>query len=91
MTGKTDSLTCSLVANYRCEIDGTPTDQGVRINLQIQTGVARMSIGETISCDGGASQLVIGRADLDLNCTAVSFGGVSCTLDSGTIEGALPE
>ena len=55
MTGKTDSLTCALVANYRCEIDGTPSDQDVRINMQIQTDVARMSISETMHCDDEAS------------------------------------
>lgn len=54
MTGKSDSLNCTLVANYRCEIDGTPSESSLKINLQSQTGVLYVFVAQNQTCDGMA-------------------------------------
>jgi hypothetical protein len=52
LTGKTDKLSCTLVANYRCEIDGTPSDKSIILNLQTQMQQVYISISQSITCDG---------------------------------------
>lgn len=46
----TEHLSCSLRANYICELNGTPGDAGLHIWVQINLDVAAFSINQTISC-----------------------------------------
>lgn len=54
LTGKSDALNCSLVANYRCEIDGPPGNKNLKVNLQVQNDVAYFSLSEQLSCDNSS-------------------------------------
>jgi len=54
LSGKTDALSCTLVANYRCQFDGTPSDPNVTINIQAMMEVLYFSVSQKLACDGGA-------------------------------------
>ena len=55
LTGKTDALTCTLVANYRCQFDGTPSDPSITINIQANMEVLFVSVSQKVTCDGAAA------------------------------------
>jgi len=54
-TGKSDALSCTLVANYRCQFDGTPSDPAVTINIQAMMEVMYISVTKKLTCDGAAT------------------------------------
>lgn len=45
-----DAVSCSLRANSRCEVVGTPNDKGVHIYLQISIDTIYWTINQTLSC-----------------------------------------
>ncbi len=51
-TGKSEAVTCALIANYRCEIDGTPSDKSLTITLQSNIDVVFVWINEKFTCGG---------------------------------------
>jgi hypothetical protein len=54
LTKTTDPLTCRLLANSFCQIDGTPSDKNLNIYIQMIEQTLYVTINETITCDGGA-------------------------------------
>jgi hypothetical protein len=50
VTNTTDALKCSLRANSRCEIAGTPTDKNIHIYIQTMVGTMYVTINQT--CTG---------------------------------------
>lgn len=50
-TGKSDKLTCSLRANSRCEVVGTPSNPGVHIYLQISIDTTFWTVNSTWACE----------------------------------------
>jgi hypothetical protein len=51
LTNKTDTLTCSLRANSRCEVVGTPSNPSAHIYLQIAIDMAYWTVNQTWSCE----------------------------------------
>ena len=47
----TEHISCTLRANYICELNGTPADAALHIWVQINLDVAMFSINQTIPCD----------------------------------------
>ena len=50
LTNITESIRCSLRANYVCEVYGTPAQETLQIWLQINLGVARFTLNQTVDC-----------------------------------------
>jgi len=61
VTNKTDSLSCTLIANYRCQFDGTPSDPTITINIQAMMEVMYISVTQKLTC--GSTTLVYHEAD----------------------------
>jgi len=54
-TNTTDTLKCtSLVAGYRCQFNGTPTDKDLKITLQFQMEVLIVSVEGDLTCNGSS-------------------------------------
>lgn len=50
LTNTSDDLTCVLVANYRCEIAGTPSDKNLSIIIAIRSAALTVSLDQTLDC-----------------------------------------
>lgn len=50
LTNTTERLRCPLRSNYRCEINGSPEDDSLRIWLQINIDLATFSINQSLPC-----------------------------------------
>ncbi|KAK3293730.1 uncharacterized protein B0H64DRAFT_219011 [Chaetomium fimeti] len=77
-TNVTERLTCSLLAGYRCEMDGTPEDDSFHIWLQINLNVASFTFNQTLPCGSEAASetaYAIGGVELYLTC---GEGNLSC-------------
>jgi hypothetical protein len=55
LTQASDTVTCSLVANYRCEINGVPSEKSVKINIQSMMETLYVSVEQTQTCEGKPS------------------------------------
>jgi len=55
LSNKAEALNCSLHSNYRCEFDGTPSDDSVVINIQAMMDRMYVSVSQTLKCDGNAN------------------------------------
>jgi hypothetical protein len=50
LTNITERLTCSLRANYICEMNGTPEDDSFHIWLQINLNIAVFTFNQSLPC-----------------------------------------
>jgi hypothetical protein len=50
-TGEVDVLNCTLVANYRCAINGPPGDKNLNIDLQARIDIVYVSLTEPYTCN----------------------------------------
>jgi hypothetical protein len=90
LTKSSEALTCALRANSRCEVVGTPSDKGVHIYLQVSIDTAYWTVNETWSCaTNPGTKYVLGVTEMPLACPDYS-PTMTCTVDSGTIQAALP-
>ena len=51
VTGKSETVTCTMRANSHCQIDGIPGDKNCHIYIQTYLDTYLISVNETISCD----------------------------------------
>ncbi|KAK4445716.1 hypothetical protein QBC34DRAFT_428881 [Podospora aff. communis PSN243] len=98
LTSVTDEITCSLQVNYRCIINGTPSDKDLIIHLGVRAGTLTLGLDRVVAgCPGRDGPLhVIGTGELGLVCEGEGHGEVmTCTLDEADkkniIEGAAVE
>ena len=52
LSGGSDELTCTLQANYRCTIAGTPSDQNLTINVAIRASWLTFLLDKAVECPG---------------------------------------
>lgn len=69
LTNVTESFDCSLLANYRCDIHGTPKDSSLQIWIQINLNIADVSLNQSLPCGNLSTELYV---DIAL-FTAVGF------------------
>lgn len=50
LTNLTERLTCTLRANYICEMNGTPEDETFHVWLQINLNVAVFTFNQSLPC-----------------------------------------
>lgn len=50
LTKTSEALTCVLIANYRCEIAGTPSDKNLSIIIAIRSAALTVSLDQTLDC-----------------------------------------
>ncbi|KAL1875325.1 hypothetical protein VTK73DRAFT_10109 [Phialemonium thermophilum] len=90
LTGTSDDISCNLQVNYRCTIEGTPSDANLTITFEIRMISITFVLDEVLSCPGKTSPIhVVGNEDLPINCTQISEIGdtFACSLDEATIKG----
>ncbi|KAK3386797.1 hypothetical protein B0H63DRAFT_140891 [Podospora didyma] len=84
VTRYTESLRCSLRANYVCEFHGTPGDKDLEIWVQLNLQLASITISEPWACDAGSSGVsahVVGTAEVMLVCPENVERGLTCHSD----------
>ncbi|KAH6848421.1 hypothetical protein B0I37DRAFT_377579 [Chaetomium sp. MPI-CAGE-AT-0009] len=82
-TNITERLTCTLRANYICEINGTPEEDSFHIWLQINLNVAAFTFNQSLPCGSETASetaYAIGMAELYLIC---GEGNISCYEEDG--------
>ncbi|KAK3304959.1 uncharacterized protein B0T15DRAFT_256332 [Chaetomium strumarium] len=71
LTNTTERISCTLRANYICELNGTPGDASFHIWLQINLDVATFTLNQTLPCGDRPpvrSAYALGTAELYLIC-----------------------
>lgn len=66
LTNMAERLTCSLRANYICEINGTPEDDSFHIWLQINLNVASFTFNQTLPCGSETASAYAPHNHLDV-------------------------
>ncbi|KAK0667083.1 hypothetical protein QBC41DRAFT_141945 [Cercophora samala] len=97
-TEVTETLRCSLRANYICEFYGTPSDPNLDIWLQLNLNVASFTLNKTLpGCLGPewGDAWIVGQTELYLECPQEWAGKMVCQDDGieGVADGnvVLPE
>ncbi|KAL2261100.1 hypothetical protein VTK26DRAFT_4701 [Humicola hyalothermophila] len=81
LTDTTETIHCPLRANYICEVYGTPAQDNLQIWLQINLGIAKFTLNQTVDCSGeGGPQIAyaFGTAELYLICPDIYRDDMSC-------------
>ncbi|KAK4158878.1 hypothetical protein QBC43DRAFT_294608 [Cladorrhinum sp. PSN259] len=84
LTGVRDELSCSLQVNYRCILEGIPSDGNLTVHVAIRAGSLTFILDESVGgCPGRDTPLrVIGNTEFELDCSWDEHGGtVLCGLD----------
>lgn len=50
VTNVTDELTCTLEANYRCTITGTPSDENLTVMIAIRSASLTLTLDQVVDC-----------------------------------------
>ncbi|KAK4236971.1 hypothetical protein C8A03DRAFT_45131 [Achaetomium macrosporum] len=85
LTNTTERLSCTLRANYICELNGTPGDASFHIWLQINLDIATFTLNQSLPCRGETSSrsaYALGTAELYLICPTTGIKeDMSCHSD----------
>jgi hypothetical protein len=77
LTNTTERLRCPLRSNYRCEINGSPEDDSLRIWLQINIDLATLSINQSLSCGNESPPRYVHSS----TCTVLSVANAAFSAD----------
>ena len=86
LTNKTDKITCPLRANYRCNINGIPSDKSVKIDIQVNLNVATLVIDHKVYCKDGHARDFVAQAEFELDCPEPTPGQIEYTCTGGSGE-----
>lgn len=52
LTGATDELSCPLQVNYRCIINGTPSDKNLTVHVAVRAQSLTLLVDKAVECPG---------------------------------------